>query len=125
MLHTEFLPETNELFVSFEGTDTTIFVDKAIYPNGDQIIAIIRDINYRDSSLRNLVLIKGLVWQLRELLRTHLNRFGSRDPDYQELEDHFKQISMANYFLFLGIQVESGNVKALQEYFENPFLGMN
>ena len=123
-----YLTLSDELVVSFGDVVIEVTLDEEFYPNGKKIIDVIKDINYDDHSIKNLLLIKKQIWLLRELLREHLNRIYSSDPDYETLEDLLKKIEIANWFLFLGIRFynHGKNSKELLEYITgNPLAEMN
>lgn len=125
MIQTVYDHERDRLYVLFGNFESIVHVDKSLYPQAEKVIEHMKDIDYSKKSIENLMQIKASIWQLRELLKSHLNRLGTRDQDYKILESEYKSLTAANYFLFLGIHQESGNIQTINEFFENPILAYN
>lgn len=117
--------KNSDLIVSFEEIGLEIIIDECLYSGSKKLRETLNEIKYGDTSIKNQVKIKTVLWLLREILREKLNNSPYRDEEYQQLEVQYKEINTANEFLFFLLQTGQNGYNTINEIVNNPILELN
>jgi|GEM_PF-3864112 len=77
-------------------------------------------------SLAELVAVKKIIWQLREVMKTKLAAIPNRDPDYQIIESEFNELHKSMDILIALLDTSNDDTTLLhQRIIGNPLGALN
>ena len=104
-----------------------ISLDTALYPNHKSTIQSILELEMEDKRklVNNILRLKKLVWDLYQVIKEKLVQIPNRDPDYEIVEEQYKNMEKASNILIVFFEraQSSDDIEVLHNEIVNPIGG--